>query len=158
MAIIDTPLVQTSDGRFHGAVKIQDSKGNEVRFEVCAKERGYAEICLLSTLLDLKDDITQAYESFKTSPSIKRASVYDHNRHKQKKISIDAEKITRLYAAKKGETECKHIGDIDGFIPNIAVAKVVMLNGYGSFRIISFDTTIDIEEGFIIQNVIMKEE
>jgi hypothetical protein len=71
---------------------------------------------------------------------------------------MEVEKITRFYAAKKGETECKHIGDIDGFIPNIAVAKIVMVNGRGSFRIVSFDTVIDFEQGFIIQNVIMKEE
>jgi len=158
MERIETPLVQVTDGRFFGAVKIYNGKGAFIQFDVCAKEKEDAERLILSEILEIKDGLMDAFANFEATTSIKRESAHGHIRRKREKYWSEAEKITRLYAAKKGETECKHIGDIDGFIPNIAVAKVVMLNGYGSFRIISFDTTIDIEQGFIIQNVIMTEE
>ena len=39
MARIETPLVQVTDGRFFGAVKIYNGKGAFIQFDVCAKEK-----------------------------------------------------------------------------------------------------------------------
>ena len=94
-----------------------------------------------------------------TTSTIKRASIHEHLKRKKFKMRRDADKITRLYALRKDSgVEFKHVGDIDGFIPNIEEGKYVDINGYGRFRVKSISTTFDIEMGFIIQSLLLKEE
>ena len=150
--------IKEADGKYCGTIQIQNGKGEKLNFEVSSNDRHDAELKMMNEILIIKEELIAAWSRFETTSTIRRASAYEHKKRERQKLGKVVDKITRLYAAKKNETECKHIGDIDGFIPNIAVAKVVMLNGYGSFRIVSFNTTIDIEQDFIIQNVIMKEE
>ena len=104
-------------------------------------------------------DLMDAYAMFETTSTIKRASIHEHLKRKKFKMRRDADKITRLYALRKDSgVEFKHVGDIDGFIPNIEEGKYVDINGYGRFRVKSISTTFDIEMGFIIQSLLLKEE
>jgi hypothetical protein len=159
MAIIETYCNQSSNGVHYGCVQIENSKGERLKFEVCAKDRHDAEIMLLSTILEIKDDLMDAYAMFETTSTIKRASIHEHQKRKKFKIRKDADKITRLYALRKDSgVEFKYVGDIDGFIPNIEEGKYVDINGYGRFRVKCINTTFDIEMGFIIQSLLLKEE
>ena len=159
MAIIETYFNQAQNGVHYGCVQIENSKGEKLKFEVCAKDRHDAEIMLLSTILEIKDDLMDAYAMFETTSTIKRASIHDHLKRKKFKMRRDADKITRLYVLRKDSgVEFKHVGDIDGFIPNIEEGKYVDINGYGRFRVKSISTTFDIEMGFIIQSLLLKEE
>ena len=64
MALINTYFNQSSNGAYYGCVQIENSKGERLKFEVCAMDRHDAEIMLLSTILEIKDDLMDAYAMF----------------------------------------------------------------------------------------------